>query len=111
MFCTDVSVVNALDDEFTACCLARYTKDCKEIVKMQVLENIVTKSVIKIRDMKDYFKMHPLFDFLGQSLAIILKISYIRIRIRAVSSAGRALEWHSRGQRFDPATVHRKAII
>ncbi len=24
----------------------------------------------------------------------------------AVSSAGRAREWHSRGQRFDPATVH-----
>ena len=27
---------------------------------------------------------------------------------RAVSSAGRAREWHSRGQRFDPATVHKK---
>ena len=24
----------------------------------------------------------------------------------AVSSAGRALQWHCRGQRFDPATVH-----
>ena len=28
----------------------------------------------------------------------------------AVSSAGRALEWHSRGQRFDPATVHKNFI-
>jgi hypothetical protein len=24
------------------------------------------------------------------------------------SSAGRALEWHSRGQRFDPAYLHQK---
>ena len=26
------------------------------------------------------------------------------------SSAGRALEWHSRGQRFDPAYLHQKAM-
>ena len=26
--------------------------------------------------------------------------------IRGISSAGRALEWHSRGQRFDPAMLH-----
>ena len=25
---------------------------------------------------------------------------------RGYSSAGRALEWHSRGQRFDPAYLH-----
>ena len=40
-------------------------------------------------------------------LAITPEILYIQSRLRAVSSAGRALEWHSRGQRFDPATVHR----
>ena len=27
------------------------------------------------------------------------------------SSAGRALEWHSRGQRFDPAYLHQKVVI
>ena len=27
------------------------------------------------------------------------------------SSAGRALEWHSRGQRFDPAYLHQKHSI
>ncbi|SVB47452.1 uncharacterized protein METZ01_LOCUS200306, partial [marine metagenome] len=26
---------------------------------------------------------------------------------RGYSSAGRALEWHSRGQRFDPAYLHK----
>ena len=26
------------------------------------------------------------------------------------SSAGRALEWHSRGQRFDPAYLHQKEV-
>ena len=26
------------------------------------------------------------------------------------SSAGRALEWHSRGQRFDPAYLHQKDL-
>ena len=29
-------------------------------------------------------------------------------KIRGYSSAGRALEWHSRGQRFDPAYLHQK---
>ena len=29
--------------------------------------------------------------------------------IRWYSSAGRALEWHSRGQRFDPAYLHQKS--
>ena len=28
--------------------------------------------------------------------------------IRGYSSAGRALEWHSRGQRFDPAYLHQE---
>ena len=28
--------------------------------------------------------------------------------IRGYSSAGRALEWHSRGQRFDPAYLHHR---
>ena len=29
-------------------------------------------------------------------------------RIWGYSSAGRALEWHSRGQRFDPAYLHQR---
>ena len=35
--------------------------------------------------------------------ALFCKIEYI---IWGYSSAGRALEWHSRGQRFDPAYLH-----
>ncbi len=36
------------------------------------------------------------------------KVWYINLRCktRGYSSAGRALEWHSRGQRFDPAYLH-----
>ena len=28
-----------------------------------------------------------------------------------ISSAGRALAWHARGQRFDPAILHQKSTI
>ena len=38
--------------------------------------------------------------------AIIQKLSETANRIWGYSSAGRALEWHSRGQRFDPAYLH-----
>ena len=31
------------------------------------------------------------------------------LNIWGYSSAGRALEWHSRGQRFDPAYLHQKS--
>ena len=37
---------------------------------------------------------------------IILKLSAIADGLWGYSSAGRALEWHSRGQRFDPAYLH-----
>ena len=39
---------------------------------------------------------------------IIQKLSAIAGGIWGYSSAGRALEWHSRGQRFDPAYLHQK---
>ena len=39
-----------------------------------------------------------------KSCAIILKSKMTRGR----SSAGRALEWHSRGHRFDPDRLHHK---
>ncbi len=32
------------------------------------------------------------------------------LNIWGYSSAGRALEWHSRGQRFDPAYLHQTGI-
>ena len=34
----------------------------------------------------------------------------MRRDIWGYSSAGRALEWHSRGQRFDPAYLHQEDI-
>ena len=33
-----------------------------------------------------------------------------RKKIWGYSSAGRALEWHSRGQRFDPAYLHQRKL-
>ena len=30
--------------------------------------------------------------------------------VRGYSSAGRALAWHARGQRFDPAYLHQKIL-
>ena len=39
-------------------------------------------------------------------MVIIQKLFDAANRIWGYSSAGRALEWHSRGQRFDPAYLH-----
>ena len=52
--------------------------------------------------------------FLGESrvkkinlwLSILVKYYDFVKEKRGYSSAGRALEWHSRGQRFDPAYLH-----
>ncbi len=44
------------------------------------------------------------------SPAIIQKLSAIADAIWGYSSAGRALEWHSRGQRFDPAYLHHRVL-
>ena len=40
-------------------------------------------------------------------LADILTI----VPVRGYSSAGRALDWQSRGQRFDPAYLHQKETV
>ena len=39
---------------------------------------------------------------------IVYQFCSVAYPIRGYSSAGRALEWHSRGQRFDPAYLHQK---
>ena len=36
---------------------------------------------------------------------------YFLLNIRGRSSAGRALEWHSRGQEFDPLRLHQKKAL
>ena len=54
------------------------------------------------------------FDFLKKTVAFCKSICYNTYALRrwtiswGYSSAGRALEWHSRGQRFDPAYLHQK---
>ena len=47
----------------------------------------------------------------NHALAVIIqKLSAIAGGIWGYSSAGRALEWHSRGQRFDPAYLHQRSL-
>ena len=53
-----------------------------------------------------------MLDILGYH-AIIQKLSGTDANNKSTwgySSAGRALEWHSRGQRFDPAYLHQKDL-
>ena len=35
---------------------------------------------------------------------------HLNTSLWGISSAGRALAWHARGQRFDPAILHQKAL-
>ena len=53
-----------------------------------------------------------MLDILGYH-AIIQKLSGTDANNKNIwgySSAGRALEWHSRGQRFDPAYLHQEVL-
>ena len=45
---------------------------------------------------------------IGKSFAIIVPVPSEHNIIWGYSSAGRALEWHSRGQRFDPDYLHQE---
>ena len=61
------------------------------------------------------------FNFLGkifrkwltirQSAGIITPVVRHGTNIWGISSAGRALAWHARGQRFDPAILHQKSTV
>ena len=61
------------------------------------------------------------FNFLGkifrkwltirQSAGIIIPVVRHGTNIWGISSAGRALAWHARGQRFDPAILHQKSTV
>jgi hypothetical protein len=37
-----------------------------------------------------------------------VKALLITLKERGISSVGRALQWHCRGQRFEPAILHQK---
>ena len=52
----------------------------------------------KVSITKDFFQ-NSLFNFQGPARDI-----------RGYSSAGRALDWQSRGQRFDPANLHQEEV-
>ncbi len=53
-------------------------------------------------DVKKFFK------FFKISLDFLFDVWYIIFTVWGRSSAGRALEWHSRGQEFDPLRLHQK---
>ena len=46
-----------------------------------------------------------------QKLTIYEKLFYNHCITRGRSSAGRALEWHSRGHGFDPHRLHQKNVV
>ena len=44
----------------------------------------------------------------GGAAGIITHVARHELNMWGISSAGRALAWHARGQRFDPAILHQK---
>ena len=42
----------------------------------------------------------------GGAAGIIIHVAGHKLNMWGISSAGRALAWHARGQRFDPAILH-----
>ena len=46
-----------------------------------------------------------------RGIHIMPPVNTTRFTLRGYSSAGRALAWHARGQRFDPAILHQKSTV
>ena len=47
----------------------------------------------------------------GGAAGIITHVAGHKLNMWGISSAGRALAWHARGQRFDPAILHQKSTV
>ena len=47
----------------------------------------------------------------GGAAGIITHVAGHKPNMWGISSAGRALAWHARGQRFDPAILHQKSTV
>ena len=47
----------------------------------------------------------------GGAAGIITHVAGHEPNMWGISSAGRALAWHARGQRFDPAILHQKSTV
>ena len=47
----------------------------------------------------------------GGAAGIITHVAGHQPNMWGISSAGRALAWHARGQRFDPAILHQKSTV
>ena len=47
----------------------------------------------------------------GGAAGIITHVARHELNMWGISSAGRALAWHARGQRFDPAILHQKSTV
>jgi hypothetical protein len=70
-----------------------------------------------------FYPVHEKTEALQRESFLLLSVSCIALykqgahqynarsfEIRGYSSAGRALAWHARGQRFDPAYLHQKSF-
>src|SRR5206468_1408859 len=55
------------------------------------------------------FKPQPELTLWGL-LATFIQTAKV-VDLWGISSAGRALEWHSRGQRFNPAILHSRKVL
>ena len=48
---------------------------------------------------------------IARPAGIITHVAGHQPNMWGISSAGRALAWHARGQRFDPAILHQKSTV
>ena len=81
---------------------------------MPLSEEMVKVSVAKIGWQKpESLANQRLATIFAKKLDKCLRVEAISIRWkeRGISSVGRALQWHCRGQRFEPAILHRKQIL
>jgi hypothetical protein len=78
-----------------------------------ILKEMTVRNNYKIACRPDQ-AIHPISFLIAYiSFTSIGRITIMRAlsRYRGYSSAGRALAWHARGQRFDPAYLHQKSLL
>tara|TARA_B110001454_G_scaffold71701_1_gene69668 strand:- start:114 stop:344 length:231 start_codon:yes stop_codon:yes gene_type:complete len=73
---------------------------------IRIIQNGQTVFRIKGSPIDNLFLGESLVEKINLQLSIFVKYRSFVKENRGYSSAGRALEWHSRGQRFDPAYLH-----
>ena len=73
---------------------------------IRIIQNVQTVFRIKGSTKGNLFLGESWVEKINLRLSFLDKNNIFIKEKRGYSSAGRALEWHSRGQRFDPAYLH-----